>query len=125
MAASGRLYPCVQFVASDDPKNSEFCLGDVFSGFDAAARGWLVQNNQALREGCEGCALEGRCANYCGCVNWKSTGRLNRVPAILCAHEQMIIPIADAVATRLWKGNRPLFEKRFAQIDLGFPGDIS
>ena len=57
----------------------------------------------------------GRCANYCGCQNWRLTGDITRVAGILCAHEQMLIPIADEIGNRLWQEGNPGFWKKHYQ----------
>lgn len=113
IAASGALYPCVQFIGEDDPKDRENAIGDVFGGFSESRREFFIQENRAERESCRGCALSGRCATYCGCVNWRATGDLRTIPPIICEHERMLMPIVDGMATDLWKKNVELFRRKF------------
>lgn len=100
VAPDGTLYPCVQFI-SDRPDAGDYRIGHVATGF-TPRRAELIRANRQPRAQCAGCAFDGRCTNYCGCVNWQTTGRLTEVPGILCAHEQMLIPIADAIGNQLW-----------------------
>jgi uncharacterized protein len=116
----GRIFPCVQFV-SDRPDAGEFCIGDVSQGF-TERRQQLIDENKRERAQCEGCAFQGRCQNYCGCMNWQLTGELNQVPGILCAHERMLIPIADEVGNTLWnERNRTFLEKHYRDYAEIFP----
>ncbi len=119
IAASGRIYPCVQFVGSDEASYLDNSIGDVFTGFDESRRAWFVAENYRDKDSCAGCALAGRCATYCGCVNWRATGSLSAVPPIICEHERMLMPIVDKLANKLWKRNVALFERKF--YDKAFP----
>ncbi|MBK7142755.1 MAG: radical SAM protein [bacterium] len=119
IAASGRIYPCVQFVGQDDQAEWPNSIGDVRHGFDQTKRNWFIQQNQLDTDTCVGCALHGRCATYCGCVNWHATGKINQIPPIICEHERMLMPIVDRLANRLWKQNVDLFKRKF--YDKTFP----
>jgi uncharacterized protein len=113
VAASGRIYPCVQFIGEDGDGNRDLAIGDVFDGFDDTRRRFFVEENYATKTPCSGCALDGRCATFCGCVNWRATGDLKSVPPIVCEHERMLMPIVDRLANRLWKHNVTLFRRKF------------
>lgn len=113
IAPSGRIYPCVQFVGGDDPEDQTHSIGDVFVGFNDERRRYYVAENYAEKTSCAGCALEGRCATYCGCVNWRATGSLRAVPPIICEHERMLMPIVDGLANKLWKQKDSLFKRKF------------
>jgi uncharacterized protein len=113
IAPSGRIYPCVQFVGTDDELYSANAIGNVITGFDAKQRRHFVAENYAERESCSSCVLDGRCANYCGCINWRATGSLRAIPPIICEHERMLMPIADALANELWSKNTQLFKRKF------------
>ncbi|MDP8206212.1 MAG: radical SAM protein [Candidatus Electryonea clarkiae] len=115
VAPSGRLYPCVQFIGEDRAKWKDNSIGDVFSGFDNDRRISYIEDNYREKQSCKGCALDGRCANFCGCVNWQATGNVDQVPPIICEHERMLMPIADRLANRLWKRNSSLFKRKFYQ----------
>jgi uncharacterized protein len=113
VAPSGRIYPCVQFIGEDGEKNQAHAIGDVFDGFDGHRRRYYIEENYADKESCAGCALAGRCATFCGCVNWRATGDLKTIPPIICEHERMVMPIADRLANKLWKRNVSLFKRKF------------
>ena len=113
VAPSGRIYPCVQFIGIDDEHSRVNSIGDVFEGFDQERRSYFIEKNYEDRTSCIGCALYGRCATYCGCVNWRATGDLATIPPIICEHERMLMPIVDSMANRLWKKNVPLFRRKF------------
>ncbi len=119
VAPSGRIYPCVQFIGNDQSPDHEFCIGDVLSGFHDTLRRQYINNNYSSRPQCDGCALDGRCANYCGCVNWKATGSVTQIPPIICEHERMLMPIVDKMANDLWKRNSSIFRRKF--YDPSFP----
>jgi uncharacterized protein len=113
IAPSGRLYPCVQFVRDDDERTAEFVIGDVEHGFAETRRRGLNAQAEGEKEECGGCALQSRCSSWCACVNWQSTGRLDRASPVVCAHDQMLMPIADKVAEKLWRGRSALFMHKF------------
>jgi uncharacterized protein len=113
IAPSGRIYPCVQFIGTDKGEYLENTIGDVSSVFDKRRRSYFIEQNYRDKETCDGCDLHGRCATFCGCVNWRATGRLDKIPPIICEHERMLMPIVDRLANRLWKKNVVLFKRKF------------
>jgi uncharacterized protein len=107
VAPNGRLYPCVQFVGNGgDPT---YAIGHVDTGVDEAARQRLYALNGQEKAECAACAVRERCNHFCGCLNRQATGRIDRVSPILCAHERIVLPIADRLAARLFKRKSPLF----------------
>ncbi len=115
VAPNGRLYPCVQFVG--DGTDDEFCIGDVTRGIDESARAKLFTRNSGEKEICADCAVRGRCNHYCGCLNKQTTGRLDTVSPVLCAHERIVLPIADKLAARLFKERNALFiQKHYNEL---------
>ena len=104
IAPDGGIYPCVQFVG-----DAAFQIGDVYHGIDKDARGALYARNEAAKPGCDVCSIQQRCNRYCACLNKQATGNMDVVSEVLCAHERIILPIADRVATRLYKKRSPLF----------------
>jgi uncharacterized protein len=113
IASSGRIYPCVQFIGTDNETYRINSIGDVFSGFIEHKRRYFIEQNYVDKECCIDCALSGRCATYCGCVNWRATGFLNKIPPIICEHERMLMPIVDKIANKLWSKNSLLFKRKF------------
>ena len=112
VAPDGRLYPCVQFVGDD-----LYCIGDVQTGIDDAQRQQLYSLNDREKDECAACAVRERCNHYCGCLNRQSTGRIDQVSPVLCAHERLILPIADRLAARLFKRRSPMFiQKHYNEL---------
>jgi len=107
VAPNGRLYPCVQFVG--DGTDDEYCIGDVFAGVDEAARRRLYEVNAEEKPECAACAVRERCNHYCGCLNRQTTGRIDQVSPVLCAHERIVLPIVDQLAARLFKQRNAMF----------------
>jgi uncharacterized protein len=115
VAPNGRLYPCVQFVG--DGTDDAFCIGDVTHGIDEAARNGLFTRNSEEKETCVDCAVRGRCNHYCGCLNKQTTGHMDTVSPVLCAHERLLLPIADHLAGRLFKERNALFiQKHYNEL---------
>jgi uncharacterized protein len=103
----GHLYPCVQFTTAGP--QSRWCIGDVISGIDEAKRHRLRDESQNEKQPCRHCAIRRRCHNTCGCLNWQTTGTVSQVSPVLCAYEQMLIPIADRIGETLYREQNPLF----------------
>ena len=104
----GTLYPCVQFVGDRDVS-----LGDVFTGIDEAKRKALYALNEQERPGCDRCAIRLRCNHHCACLNKQATGSISRVSPVLCAHERIVLPIADKVAETLYKTSALFVQKQY------------
>ena len=100
----GTLYPCVQFVG-----DKNFKLGDVWSGIDETARQSLYNHNEQEKPSCELCAIRERCNHYCACLNRQATGSIDEVSPMLCAHERIVLPIADRLASQLYQKGSALF----------------
>lgn len=100
----GLLYPCVQFVG-----DKQYSIGDVNTGIDENKRLELYNINEQEKESCLQCAIRERCNHYCGCLNKQTTGRIDRVSPVLCAHERTLMPIADKLANKLFKKRSGMF----------------
>ncbi len=108
----GFLYPCVQFTTAG-PK-SRWCIGHVTTGLDEELRANLYAESQREKQPCCNCAIRHRCQNSCGCLNWQTTGRIDRVSGFLCRHEQMLLRIADRVGETLYqKGCNSFLQKHY------------
>lgn len=115
VAPSGRIFPCVQFV--EDESGSRWCIGDVRTGLDEARRENLYRENGREKETCRRCAIRERCNHYCGCLNKQATGSLGTVSPTLCAHEQMVLRIADGLAERLFRTRSAMFiQKQYNEL---------
>jgi len=100
----GTLYPCVQFVG--DPM---FTVGDVRNGIDESARQALYTRNETEKPDCNECAIRTRCNHYCACLNRQATGSIDEISPMLCAHERIVLPIADKLAESLYLRRSALF----------------
>jgi uncharacterized protein len=115
VAPSGRLFPCVQFV--EDRGDSPWSIGDVWRGVDEARRQALYLENAVERPPCTLCAIRERCNHFCGCLNKQATGSIRQVSPALCAHERIVLPIADRLAARLFKKKSALFiQKQYNEL---------
>lgn len=108
----GRLYPCVQFAG-----RAGYEIGTAEGGLDEAKREALFARNECEKESCRACAWKRRCANKCGCLNLQTTGGLESVPAVLCEHERMVLPVADRLAGRLYERRNAMFLQRHYNPD--------
>lgn len=100
----GQVYPCVQFTDS-----RAYSIGNVWEGLDIAKRDGLFEKSEEEKESCKDCALRKRCHHNCGCMNKLATGRVDTVAPLQCAHERILIPIADKLGERLFKKRNALF----------------
>jgi len=115
VAPNGRLYPCVQFVG--DGTDLTYAIGDVERGIDEKARLRLYEWNGEEKSTCADCAIRERCNHYCGCLNKQATGHIDQVSPLLCAHERLILPIADRLAVRLFEKRSPMFiQKHYNEL---------
>ena len=103
----GSLYPCIQFVG-----DSKFLLGDVFTGVDEVARQALYLHNEQEKPGCDRCHIRARCNHYCACLNRQATGSIDTISPMLCAHERIVLPIADNLASRLYRQGSAIFVQK-------------
>jgi len=68
-------------------------------------------------EECGACDLRKRCMNWCGCINYATTGAINSVAGVVCFHEQLAIRVADRIAQVLFAERNPHFLTRFYRED--------
>ncbi|MGM0597501.1 MAG: radical SAM protein [Myxococcota bacterium] len=115
VAPDGNIFPCVRFV-SDEPDAKKYLIGNVYKGFNPK-RQRLINKNRQPRPQCIQCDFNGRCSNYCGCTNWQTTGDILKVSPLLCAHERMLIPIADEIGKILWQEKNKAFLAKHYDID--------
>ena len=111
VSAAGYFYPCERLVGDDT--HVDLRIGDVDSGFHADARKRILSSRGNQVAECGDCPVRSRCVNWCGCVNYASTGFINQVPAIVCHHEKLSIHAADRIAGLLLAERNPLFLQRF------------
>ena len=111
VAPSGNIYPCERLVGADE--DDEICIGSVYTGYDMAKRVGLLgkRGNQDLE--CATCDLRSRCMNWCGCINYTTTGAIDSAPGLVCYHEKLSIRVADRVAGVLFQEKNAAFFGRF------------
>lgn len=117
VAPDGSLFPCVQFTRAG--ARSSWCIGHVDAGVDERAKAEIAKVANRPKQPCSGCAIEARCNHTCGCLNWQATGDVQQVSAVLCRHEQMLVPIVDRVGTELYRERNGLFLRK--HYDPAFP----
>ncbi len=98
VAPDGAIYPCNQFL-----NLPAYRMGDVWTGIDRAKQTEIFRQSMVPEPDCVGCAIEDRCRHHCACLNFSLTGRMHEVAPIQCEHERILIPIADALAARLYQ----------------------
>ena len=100
----GILYPCVQFVG-----DKNYSIGNADEGIDENRRDMIYRMNEKEKTECADCAVKDRCNHHCGCLNRQATGYIDRVSPVLCAHERILLPIADSLAEKLYRKRSALF----------------
>ncbi|MFC1610789.1 radical SAM protein [Myxococcota bacterium] len=101
IAPEGTIFPCVQFVSADSIESKKHAIGHVATGWDHEARAAIIQQSKETPSECLECKWHGRCINFCGCVNSRTTGQVNKMSSFTCAHEQILLPIVDRVQETL------------------------
>ena len=107
IAPDGEIYPCITFVTTE--RVPEFLLGHVFHGLDDGCRKHFHQSAESEKTECGGCAVQSRCSSWCACINFMSTGTVTEASPVVCHQEQVLLPIVDKTAKRLWKRRNNLF----------------
>lgn len=107
VSAAGYFYPCERLVGDDS--NIELRIGSLADGFYPGVRQRILASRGNQVAECAACPVRERCVNWCGCVNYANTGFINRVPGIVCHHEQLSITAADRVGAILFAEKNPAF----------------
>ena len=102
VAPDGKIYLNSKFLG-----NPIFEIGNVFVGIDFQKQKDIFQKGLMLPKFCKNCVLRQRCNYVYG--NLDNQGAESAVAPIQCAHEQLLTPIADSVAEKLFKMNNALF----------------
>jgi uncharacterized protein len=113
IAPDGTIFPCVQFINADTLQTKIYAVGHVAEGWWTAKRAQIICQSHDLPGECVTCALNGRCPNYCGCLNVRTTGKINDVSPFRCTHERMLFPIVDHVGNTLFEEQNELFLRKF------------
>ena len=107
IAPDGSMYPCIEFIG-----DAQYKIGDVWNGLNSGFQKNLISQNKNEKAECEACAIRRRCNHYCACQNKRSTGSYYEVSPALCRHEQILLPIADKLAQRLYKKRSGMFNQK-------------
>ncbi len=102
----GKYYPCNHFIGKE-----EFAAGDLASGIDVAKLRDL-ESRRIEPEDCKECAIRSRCHHTCACANHGHTGCLDKVSALQCEYEKLIIRLADKAASELIRPENTAFVER-------------
>lgn len=112
VAPDGSIYPCVQFVG-----DAEYAIGHIQRGIEEERRLRLYRINEQEKDTCTDCAIKNRCNHHCGCLNKQATGSIKKVAPALCAHERILLPIADALGEKLYKKRDAMFlQKQYNEM---------
>ncbi len=88
-APSGNVYPCERLIGFDEGRIH--CLGNIESGFGWEGLCTKSATTRVENTECQACGLNNYCMNWCGCSNYFSSGRYNKVGPFLCASEKAAI----------------------------------
>jgi len=104
VAPNGNVFPASRYVDDD-----AFVIGDVFLGIDSDKRKALEEKELIPITPCLECAIRTRC-NYT-CVNLvrQENEIFPEISPVQCAHEQILTPIVDNVAEKLYSERNALF----------------
>lgn len=95
VAPSGNIYPCDRVVGNDDDEHIQ--MGNIATGFKEVNRDRILAESGNSNDECRECVYRSRCVNWCGCVNYLTTGHVGKTSGVVCFHEQLTIDIADAI----------------------------
>lgn len=113
IAPDGTIFPCIQFINAETLQTKQWAIGHVSDGWNETARQEIIDLSNELPQECSYCALNGRCFNFCSCLNVRTTGKVNDVSPLRCTHERMIFPIVDHIGNTLFKEKNKLFLQKF------------
>ena len=100
----GKLYYGSRYIG-----NQAFEIGDVFNGFDSEKRDFLFKTGGIPLAPCGDCAIKTRCNYIYDSLASKESGIVPEISPVQCANEQMLTPIADEIAERLYRERNALF----------------
>ena len=104
IAPDGIIYPMSRYIDQTD-----FAIGDVFNGFDKTKRDRFEKMANIMPLSCKDCALNLRCNYLYSNLVYNGTDFVPNISPVQCTHEQMLAPIADALAAKLYKKRNALF----------------
>jgi len=104
IAPDGTIYPMSKYIDQRD-----FAIGNVFSGFDENKRVVFEKAANEMPASCKDCALNLRCNYMYSNLAFDGNNFFPVISPVQCAHEQMLTPIADDLAAKLYKKRNALF----------------
>jgi uncharacterized protein len=100
----GKIYYSSKYLG-----NTDFEIGDVFSGINSKKQKHIYERAAIPGKQCLECAIRTRC-NYAYDSLVCEGGEITAdITPMQCAHEQVITPVADYAAQTLYKDENPLF----------------
>jgi len=100
----GKIYYSSKYLG--DPA---FEVGDVFSGIDSAKQKLIYEKSAAPAEVCRNCSIRTRCNYAYDSLVCQGSDIVPDVSPVQCAHEQLITPIADYAAEKLYNEHNAMF----------------
>ena len=91
ITADGRIYPCERLIGDG---TDEHCMGDIDRGVNRQCLACKARPGESVNPECVSCGLRKYCMNWCGCSNYASTHRYDRVGPFLCASERAAVQVA-------------------------------
>jgi len=104
IAPTGKMYFSSKYIHDDD-----FEIGDVFTGINFDRQEEIFTKFAVPSETCRQCAILSRCNFAYDSLVATDGGIITQVPPLQCAHEQIITPIADHVASTLYNESNAMF----------------
>lgn len=102
----GWIYGCERLVGAGDGSGPH-CLGHVDAGLAGSARACSL--DRLGNTECAACGIRDYCMRWCGCSNYFSSGRYDRVGPFLCASERAAIAAAFRVFRAVERQPEPAF----------------
>jgi len=119
-SAEGSIYPCERLIG--DGRGGRHCMGSILDGFiPQAGTQFRTDSAATAQTPCAKCGIREYCMNWCGCSNFLSTGRYDRMSPFLCASERASVETAARVYERLETFRPGIFSDHLA----GNPSMIS
>lgn len=109
VAPSGRVHACQLLLGNDDTDMG--LIGHVNEGFHSLSLPDVCRSFDSPE--CEECDLQQRCRRWCSCGYYAPSGIFDRPDGLICWHEQLVIKLADSVASKLYKEKNTTFLRAF------------
>ena len=111
IAPSGRIYYC-QYMVRDD-ENDIGLLGNVFDGLDSELTSIMMEHLARRDPECQECKIKQRCRKWYLYLGNALAENGNDPYGFVCFHEQMVVQLADKIATRLFEERNETFIQTF------------